>query len=132
MVASRRVDYSIANVPEYAWHKNREMERNGRDVVELVRYSDMPPGKERYLTPRLSETYASIVLPPFHASNFIQSPASDRLHQRSTTFKQRPLFPNTCRILLLRKKSELGLVLCRAKLRAFPSLEMFHNNKSWR
>ncbi len=114
MVASRRVDYSIANVPEYAWHKKREMERNGRDVLELVRYSDMPPGEERYLTPRLSETYASIVLPPFHASNFIQSPASDRLHQRSTAFKQRPLFLNACRLLLLRNgKANLGSFFAR-------------------
>ncbi len=48
MVASRCVDDTIAYVPEYAWHKKREKVRNGREVLELVRYSDMPPGKERY------------------------------------------------------------------------------------
>lgn len=49
MVASKRVDYTIANVPEYNWHKEVEKERYGRDVIEMIRYSDMPEGEQRHL-----------------------------------------------------------------------------------
>jgi polar amino acid transport system substrate-binding protein len=49
MVASKRVDYTIANIPEYNWHRKLEKERFGRDVIEMIRYSDMPEGEQRYL-----------------------------------------------------------------------------------
>lgn len=49
MVANKRVDYTIANIPEFNWHKKMEKERNGRDVIEIIRYSDMPAGEPRYL-----------------------------------------------------------------------------------